>query len=197
MKKLILLSSALFIFLAGVYADTVAKTENELRPNTQLSAQLPVTLPLKEVNYFETGFIIEPFDGTGSPSVSNDPVNLTLNSEGTASGSVYVYWVYATSDKVSINMSISEMKAMSDSSSDVVSDAEIDWDVSCNDEKTAKPGQPVLLVELNDGNSFTSGSCGDYLLSIKTGSVDDKLSANYEGIITLQIVSDDGTGEVV
>lgn len=186
MRRIVLISSFVFVFLffASATDQVVSPTEKELNSGTPMTAQVPVTLNPSQINYFETGFITQPYYGKGSPSVSNDVLVLELGDDGYATGSIYVYWVYATSDNVAINLSISELASAPDSSG---TSSKIDWSVSCNG-KTITSAAPVQIVHLNYGTGFAKGADGTTKLDITTKSVDGKPAVDYQGTITLKVV---------
>lgn len=187
MRKFLMASIFLSVFLSVLTAEQVVETSDLLTSGTQMSAEVPVYMALQSIDYFEAGFITQPFDGTASPVLSNEAVSLTLGEGGYASGFVYVYWVYATSDKVGINISLSSLK------SEQHPGTGIDWQVEFSEGTVHSEAEPVQLVALNyAGERFLSGFKGDELLSIRTRtseSVDGKPADSYEGTITLEIVS--------
>lgn len=185
MRKFLMASIFLSVFLSVLTAEQVVETSKLLTSGTQMSAEVPVYMALQSIDYFEAGFITQPFDGTASPVLSNEAVSLTLGDGGYASGFVYVYWVYATSDKVGINISLSSLK------SEQHPGTGIDWQVKFSGGTVHSEAEPVQLVALNyAGERFLSGFKGDELLSIRTSeSVDGKPADSYEGTITLEIVS--------
>ena len=203
MRRIVLISSFMFVFLffASAADQVVSPTEEELNSGTPMTAQVPVTLNPSQINYFETGFITQPYYGKGSPSVSNDVLVLELGDDGYATGSIYVYWVYATSDNVAINLSISKLKSAPDSSG---TSSQIDWSVSCNgktiasadspeedspEEDSPEADSPEQIVQLNDGTGFKKGADGTTKLDITTTeSVDGKPAVDYQGTITLKVV---------
>ena len=202
MRRIVLISSFVFVFLFfASAADQVVSTTAELNSGTAMTAQVPVTLNPSQINYFETGFITQPYSGEGSPSVSNDVLVLELGDDGYATGSIYVYWVYATSDNVAINLSISDLASAPDSSG---TSSQIDWSVSCNgktitsadspeadspEADSPEADSPEQIVQLNDGTGFKKGANGTTKLDITTTeSVDGKPAVDYQGTITLKVV---------
>ena len=192
MRRIVLISSFVFVFLFfASAADQVVSTTAELNSETAMTAQVPVTLNPSQINYFETGFITQPYSGDGSPSVSNDVLVLELGDDGYATGSIYVYWVYATSDNVAINLAISKLKSAPDSSG---TSSQIDWSVSCNGKTitsadSPEADSPEQIVQLNDGTGFKKGADGTTKLDITTTeSVDGKPAVDYQGTITLKVV---------
>ena len=192
MRRIVLISSFVFVFLFfASAADQVVSTTAELNSGTAMTAQVPVTLNPSQINYFETGFITQPYSGDGSPSVSNDVLVLELGDDGYATGSIYVYWVYATSDNVAINLAISKLKSAPDSSG---TSSQIDWSVSCNGKTitsadSPEADSPEQIVQLNDGTGFKKGADGTTKLDITTTeSVDGKPAVDYQGTITLKVV---------
>ena len=192
MRRIVLISSFVFVFLFfASAADQVVSTTAELNSGTAMTAQVPVTLNPSQINYFETGFITQPYSGEGSPSVSNDVLVLELGDDGYATGSIYVYWVYATSDNVAINLAISKLKSAPDSSG---TSSQIDWSVSCNGKTitsadSPEADSPEQIVQLNDGTGFKKGADGTTKLDITTTeSVDGKPAVDYQGTITLKVV---------
>ena len=192
MRRIVLISSFVFVFLFfASAADQVVSTTAELNSGTAMTAQVPVTLNPSQINYFETGFITQPYSGDGSPSVSNDVLVLELGDDGYATGSIYVYWVYATSDNVAINLAISKLKSAPDSSG---TSSQIDWSVSCNGKTitsadSPEADSPEQIVLLNDGTGFNKGADGTTKLDITTTeSVDGKPAVDYQGTITLKVV---------
>ena len=187
MRRIVLISSFVFVFLFFASAtDQVVSTTAELNSGTAMTAQVPVTLNPSQINYFETGFITQPYYGKGSPSVSNDVLVLELGDDGYATGSIYVYWVYATSDNVAINLAISKLKSAPDSSG---TSSQIDWSVSCNGKTITSADSPEQIVQLIDGTGFKKGADGTKKLDITTTeSVDGKPAVDYQGTITLKVV---------
>lgn len=179
-----------FLFFASAADQVVSPTEEELNSGTAMTAQVPVTLNPSQINYFETGFITQPYYGKGSPSVSNDVLVLELGEDGYATGSIYVYWVYATSDNVAINLSISKLASDPDSGTS----SKIGWSVSCNGKTitsadSPEADSPEQIVQLNDGTGFKKGADGTTKLDITTTeSVDGKPAVDYQGTITLKVV---------
>lgn len=185
MRKLLTVTMLLSVFLSVLTAVQVTETEDPLTTDIQMSADVPVYMYLSAIDYFEAGFITQPFDGSESPALSDEAVTLTLGNGGYASGSVYVYWVYATSDKVGMNISLSPLESVQNPG------AYIDWQVDFGEGETVTPeSENVQLVAFNEeADRFLSDS-GYELLSIRTSeSVDGKPADSYEGTITLEIVS--------
>ena len=187
MRRIVLISSFMFVFLFFASAvDQVVSTTAELNSGTAMTAQVPVTLNPSQINYFETGFITQPYYGKGSPSVSNDVLVLELGDDGYATGSIYVYWVYATSDNVAINLSISDLASAPDSSG---TSSQIDWSVSYEETTITPTNGPVQIVHLNDGTGFAKGAVWMTKLDIKTTeSLDGKPAVDHQGTITLKVV---------
>lgn len=186
MLRTVFISSFMFVFLFfASAADQVVSTTAELSSETAMTAQVPVTLNPSQINYFETGFITQPYSGDGSPSVSNDVLVLGLGDDGYATGSIYVYWVYATSDNVAINLSISDLASDPDSGTR----SKIGLSVSCDGKTINSADSPVQIVQLNDGTGFTKGADGMTKLDITTTeSVDGKPAVDHQGTITLKVV---------
>lgn len=187
MRRIVLISSFMFVFLffASAADQVVSPTEKELNSGTAMTAQVPVTLNPSQINYFETGFITQPYSGKGSPSVSNDVLVLELGEDGYATGSIYVYWVYATSDNVAINLSISELASDPDSGTS----SKIGWSVSYNGKTITSADSPEQIVQLNDGTGFKKGADGTKKLDITTTeSLDGKPAVDHQGTITLKVV---------
>lgn len=188
MRRIVLISSFVFVFLffASAAADQVVSSTAELNSGTAMTAQVPVTLNPSQIDYFETGFITQPYSGDGSPSVSNDVLVLELGEDGYATGSIYVYWVYATSDNVAINLSISDLASAPDSSG---TSSQIGWSVSCDGKTITSANSSVQIVHLNDGTGFTNGADWKTKLDITTTeSLDGKPAVDHQGTITLKVV---------
>lgn len=187
MRRIVLISSFVFVFLffASAADQVVSPTEEELNSGTPMTAQVPVTLNPSQINYFETGFITQPYSGEGSPSVSNDVLVLELGEDGYATGSIYVYWVYATSDNVAINLSISKLASDPDSSG---TSSQIGWSVSCDGKTITSANLPVQIVHRNDGTGFKRAYWMTKLDIATTESLDGKPAVDHQGTITLEVV---------
>ena len=168
MRRIVLISSFVFVFLFfASAADQVVSTTAELNSGTAMTAQVPVTLNPSQINYFETGFITQPYSGDGSPSVSNDVLVLELGEDGYATGSIYVYWADPDSG----------------------SSSKIDWSVSCDGKTITSANSPVQIVHLNDGTGFAKGADWMTKLDITTTeSLDGKPAVDHQGTITLEVV---------
>ena len=97
----------------AVYA--VSYTDIEIGQNGLTSADngvkatADVSVDFRNISYFEIGFLSSEYSGSGNLPLSNSAIAMEVGDDGVATGSVYVYWGYATNDYFNINLSIAPL----------------------------------------------------------------------------------------
>lgn len=193
-KKIILITTFFFLFLANIYsaANYYQLPEGaQLNKDTVASAEKDVIMNIQNVNYFEAGYLSDEYSGTGSLPESNGDVILTPGDNGLATGVVYVYWAYATDDKFSMKLSIDgPMRIEGDETSST-----IDWKAVNNDENITITDSSAHTWSFNgDDDLFHSAMENGIRFDISTTeSFIGKKAGEYKGYLTLTIIPAGGS----
>lgn len=187
MAKRVFLVLFLPVLLSSLLVADETTDLNSVDSSTSASVSKELTMNTDRIDYFEIGFLSSPYAGTGAPAISSSTVELDLHDDGYASGSIYVFWSYATDDKFRIELSITDLAFENQDS--------IKWNVSALDnEINVVPSGKPYAWSFNEDSRFSSGLEKGVLLNLETTeTVFDKLVGVYEGSITLTITSDGET----
>ena len=176
------------LILSPITADVIYVGDDFDTADNKTSAK-DVHLKLDGIDYFEAGFLTESYSGTGSPAISYDELPLAIDDDGRASGSIYIYWAYATNDKFHIDIGISDsLKTEDDQSS-------MEWTVTGEGISLGKDNLTDEVASFNADGGFSSAMEKGKLLTISTvDTVYGKSADAHYGTITLSIVADGGAG---
>lgn len=190
MKKILLFFILILTLFPSVFGAEYHETKStEDNPMTPGSAEKIVQLDVNKADYFEAGFVTEPYKG-GAPvfnpddSESNAIVLAADYNTLIASSSVYVYWFYGTAQSLKLEIGCTPL----------VSEAEesIPLEIAYGGEKISSenPDDRMNVFSRASSNNYTIdyGSTAP-ALQITTGSLLGKNAGTYTGYITLYITN--------
>ena len=188
-KVILLLVIFSMIVPSAVYA--ISYTDIEIGQNGLTSADngvkatADVSVDFKNISYFEIGFLSSEYSGSGNLPLSNSAIVMEVGDDGVATGSVYVYWGYATNDYFNINLSITDLGSEEGD--------EIGLEATVEDETVTSESPYKWEFNTNNNGRYTSEFNRGVIVDFKTTeSVYGKKAVDYTGTLTLTITTDQG-----
>lgn len=189
-KKSFLIFMIFSVFVLSA-VNSVSYTDVEIGQNgldstyNGVKATADVSVDFGRISYFEAGFLTSQYTGSGNLPLSNSDIVMNVGDDGIATGSVYVYWGYASNDYFNISLGVSPLTSEEDD--EIALEATIG--------ETTVTSETPYKWEFNTGEDgrYTSAFEPGVLVEFKTAeAVYGEKAVDYTGTLTLTITTDQG-----